>query len=143
NGNLILQAQDALLAGRGTDLSAKRTYNSLASPVDAPLDGWRWGYDQTVRFQGPGAPTHPATGAEILRTNGDGHETTYAWDSGRGVFVSAEGGGVPDELRYDSAVSEWVWTDGAQRVTERYSNSDAPGMTGRLIRCSDSAGNDI
>src|SRR3954466_3086410 len=100
NGNLILQAQDATLAGCGTDLGATRTYNSLAAPGDAPMDGWRWCYDQSIRFQGPGAPAHPVAGAEVVRTNGDGCAPTFAWDAGRGVFVSAESGGVPDELRY-------------------------------------------
>src|SRR5262245_38464616 len=59
NGNLVLQVQDAQLAGRGTDLFALRTYNSLGAPTDGDGDGWRWGYEQTVRFQGPGAPMQP------------------------------------------------------------------------------------
>src|SRR5512145_2876315 len=75
NGNLILQAQDALLAGCGTDLFAWRTYNSLAAPTDVDEDGWRWGYEQAVTFQGPGAPSQPGPGATAVRTDGDGHET--------------------------------------------------------------------
>jgi hypothetical protein len=61
NGNLVLQAQDAQLAGRGADLFALRTYNSLGAPTDSDGDGWRWGYEQTVKFQGPGAPQQPGT----------------------------------------------------------------------------------
>ena len=39
--------------------------------------------------------------------------------------------------------SEWVWTDGSTRVTERYSNSTSPSMTGRLIRRTDTSNNSI
>ena len=63
NGNLVLQMQDEQLSGRGLDLYALRTYNSLGTPNDGDGDGWRWGYEQTVRFQGPGTPTQPQTGA--------------------------------------------------------------------------------
>ena len=66
NGNLVLQSQDAQLAGRGTDLFALRTYNSLGTPTDGDEDGWRWGYEQTVRFQGPGSPLLPDAGATVV-----------------------------------------------------------------------------
>ncbi len=79
NGNLVLQTQDAQLAGRGTDLFALRTYNSFGAPTDGDQDGWRWGYEQTVRFEGPGAPVQPGPGATVVRTDGYGHETTYTW----------------------------------------------------------------
>src|SRR3546814_6577988 len=59
NGNLVLQAQDARLAGRGSDLVALRTHNSLGAPSDG--DGWRWGYEQTVQFQGPGTRSEEHT----------------------------------------------------------------------------------
>jgi hypothetical protein len=116
NGNLVLQSQDGQLAGRGTDLFALRTYNSLGVPTDLDGDGWRWNYEQTVRF--PGTPAHPAPGATVVRTDGDGHETTHTWDAARAAYVATEGSGAHDELRYDSAAAEWVWTDGTTRVTE-------------------------
>src|SRR3546814_14335706 len=56
NGNLVLQAQDARLAGRGSDLVALRTHHSLGAPSDRDGDGWRWGYEQTVQFKGTGTP---------------------------------------------------------------------------------------
>ena len=55
SGNLVLQMQDEQLAGRGLDLYALRTYNSLGTLNDGDGDGWRWGYEQTVRFEGLGA----------------------------------------------------------------------------------------
>lgn len=142
NGNLVLQAQDGQLAGCGTDLFAFRTYNSLAAP-DGDGDGWRWNYEQRVRFQGPDAPGQLAAGATVVRTDGDGNETTYTADPGRAVYVAAGDAGARDELRYDTSTVEWVWTDGTTGVTERYSNSTGPGMTGRVLRRKDSSGNDI
>jgi YD repeat-containing protein len=143
NGNLVLQSQDAQLAGRGTDLFALRTYNSLSEPTDGDEDGWRWACEQIVRFQGPGTPLHPAAAATVVRTAGDGHETAYTWDAARAAFVTNEGSGAHDELTYDGAATEWVWTDGSLRVTEQYSNSSGPAMTGRLVRSTDTSNNSI
>jgi hypothetical protein len=78
NGNLVLQMQDIQLAGRGLDLFALRTYNSLVTPSDSDGDGWRWSYEQTVRFQGLGSPAQPRPGAAIIRTDGESHETTMS-----------------------------------------------------------------
>jgi YD repeat-containing protein len=143
SGNLVLQMQDEQLAGRGQDLYALRTFNSLGAPTDGDQDGWRWGYEQTVRFQGPGTPAQPQVGATIVRTNGDGHETTHTWDAARAAYISTDGSGAHDELRYDGAPGEWVWTDGSTRMTKRYSNSTSSSMTGWLIRCADASGNGI
>ena len=143
SGNLVLQMQDEQLAGRGLDLYALRTYNSLGTLNDGDGDGWRWGYEQTVRFQGPGTPAQPQAGATVIRTDGDGHETTYTWNAARAAYIGTEGSGAHDELRYDSAPGEWVWTDGSTRVTERYSNSTSSSMTGRLIRRTDTSNNSI
>src|ERR1700752_3218711 len=142
SGNLILQSQDAQLAGRGTDLFALRTYNSLGTPTDGDQDGWRWGFEQTLRFQGPGAPAQPDPGATVIRTNGDGHEETYTWNAARSAYVGANGG-ANDELRYDGAAANWIWTNGSTRETELYSNSTAPGMIGRLLRRTDISNNSI
>src|SRR5262249_30667887 len=111
--------------------------------TDGDGDGWRWDYERTVRFQGPGAAAQPRTGAVVIHTNGDGHETTYAWDAARAVFVGTEGSGAHDELCYDSASSEWVRTEGSTRVVEQYQDSTSPRMTGRLIRRTDPSGNSI
>src|SRR3546814_10797217 len=86
-------------------------------------------------------PRQPGAGATVLRTDGDGHETVYAWDATRAAYLAIEGSGAHDELRYDATASEWSWTDGSLRVTERYSDSIASGMIGRLVRRTDSSGN--
>ena len=119
SGNLVLLMQDEQLAGRGLDLYALRTYNSLGTLNDGDGDGWRWGYEQTVRFQGQGTPAQPQAGATVIRTDGDGHETTYTWNAARAAFIGTEGSGAHDELRYDRragrvGVDRWVHTrDGA------------------------------
>src|SRR5215813_12546470 len=64
SGNLVLQMQDEQLAGAGLDLYALRTYNALGTLNDG--DGWRWGYEQTVRFQGPSTPAQPQAGATVI-----------------------------------------------------------------------------
>src|SRR6185369_17814862 len=93
SGNLVLQVQDEQLAGLGPDLYALRTYNSLGTPNDGDGDGWRWGYEQVVRFQGQGTPAQPQAGATVIRTAGDGHETTYTWNPARAVYLGTEGPG--------------------------------------------------
>jgi YD repeat-containing protein len=143
NGNLVLQMQDAQLAGRGLDLYALRTYNSLDIPNDGDGDGWRWAYEQNVKFQGLGTPAQPQPGDTVIRTAGDGHETMYVWNAARAAYISTEGGGPRDELRYDSAPGEWVWTDGSTHVMERYSYAPGPNTTGRLVSRTDTSGNSI
>src|SRR5437867_8287953 len=68
NGNLVLQMQDEQLAGRGLDLYALRTHNSLGTLNDGDGDGWRWGYEQTVRFQGLARPASRKRGAGASAT---------------------------------------------------------------------------
>src|SRR6185295_9080633 len=51
-GNLVLQSQHAQLPSRGTDLLARRTYNSrgLLPSDDVDGDGWRRSSERTVLF---------------------------------------------------------------------------------------------
>jgi hypothetical protein len=100
-----------------------------------------------VRFEGPGTPAQPLPGATTIRTGGDGHETTHTWNAERSAYIGIDGDGAHDELRYDSAESEaeseWVWTDGSTRVTERYSNSTSSSMTGRMVQRTDISGSSV
>ncbi|ALI34756.1 putative deoxyribonuclease RhsA [Candidatus Nitrosocosmicus oleophilus] len=143
NGNLVLQSHDIQLAGRGMNLLALHTYNSLGTPSAGNEDVWRWNYEKTLRFQGPGSPLHPEPEATILLINGDGHETTYSWNSIHNVFLTTDDRGAHDQLTYDDTMTEWVWTDGSLRTTERYSNSNGPDMIGRLVRQTDISNNSI
>jgi YD repeat-containing protein len=59
------------------------------------------------------------------------------------MYIGTEGPGAHDQLRYDSVLSEWVWTDGSTRLTERYSSSTSASKTGGLIRRTDTSNNSI
>jgi YD repeat-containing protein len=136
-GNLVLQAQDEQLSGRGTDLRQLRTYNALGGWNDGDADGWRlWGERALKLVSG----TPGAAGSQVVRTDEDGHETTLTWNGNR--YVGTEGAGAHDMLSYDSASQRWTWTEGSSRVQETYSY-DAATKTGRLLEQRDVGGNRI
>lgn len=139
-GNLILQFRDEQLAGRGLDLLHLRTYNSRGAWNDGDADGWRWDGERSVRFVGA-APNQADT--SIVRTDGDGNESTYLWDSARNKYVSNAGGGAHDTLEFDHDAQQWLWTEGSSRVQERYASATADGDIGRLQSQRDRSGNTI
>lgn len=114
-GNLVLQALDESLSGRGLDLPHLRTYNSLGPASDADGDGWRWDGERSVMLQG----TIGAAGSIVVRIGSDGHETKYAWNGTR--YASPEGDGAHDSLAYVSGPQQWLWTEGTSRRLETYS----------------------
>ncbi len=67
-GNLVLSDQDEILVGRGLDVIAERTYNSLGAWDDSDANGWRFGFERTVRLSG----SINAAGSTLTRTLGDG-----------------------------------------------------------------------
>ncbi|QND84809.1 RHS repeat/ LysM domain-containing protein [Chromobacterium vaccinii] len=113
NGNLILQHQDEFLAG-GLPLGLIRTYNSQGQGGDA--GNWRLGYSRQVTgLQG----ALNTAGSSVHRIAEDGSDTLYAYDAGRGLYVSQRSdGGADDTLRGDA--QGWTWTDGASQAQERY-----------------------
>ncbi|WP_237745110.1 putative Ig domain-containing protein [Kribbella catacumbae] len=129
-GNLVLQAGDEHLSGRGLGLSHLRTYNSLGAQSDGDGDGWRWDGERTVVLAG----TNGAAGSTVTRTDGDGHETVYSWNGSR--YASTEGGGAHDGLVHEQSSQQWVWTDGSSRLEERYAVA-----TGKLASQQDLSGN--
>ncbi|MBB6091183.1 YD repeat-containing protein [Povalibacter uvarum] len=139
-GNLILQFRDEQLAGRGTDLLHLRTYNSRGAWNDADTDGWRWDGERSVRFSGV-APNRADT--SVVRTDGDGNESTYNWDSARNKYVSTAGGGAHDTLEFDQDTQQWLWTEGSSRAQERYASATTDGAIGRLESQRDRSGNTI
>ncbi len=132
-GNLVLRAYDERLAGRGLDLQHVRTHNSLGQANDGDGDGWRWDGERVVSAQGPIG----AAGSTVIRTDADGHATTYTWNGT--AYSSTEGGGAHDAITHDATAQQFVWTDGSTRLVERY----AAVGTGRLASQQDVSGNRI
>ena len=141
-GNLVLQMQDEQLAGRGLDLFQLRTYNSQGQLNDGDGDGWRLGYESTVRLT---AGTANKAGSQVTRTDGDGHETIYTFVAARNEYVSTEGDGAHDTLSYSNASGgQWTWADGSAGRVETYSKSTAPDMIGLLVKVTDTqSGNTV
>ncbi|TXH72383.1 MAG: hypothetical protein E6Q88_06340 [Lysobacteraceae bacterium] len=134
NGNLILQAMDEQLSGRGLDLGHLRTYNAQGLLDDGDGDGWRWDGERRIAVNGAAGQT----GSTVTRIGGDGHATAYAWDTTQQRYVSSEGDGAHDGFVYDEPQRQWVWTDGDTRMVERYTAS-----TRRLASVTDASGNRI
>ena len=139
NGDLVLQSLDESLSGRGSDLNQLRTYNSLGQLSDGLGTGWIMDGESTVVFTGA-AGTVPGSSGSVNRTSGDGHVTTYTWNSSAGMYVSSEGGGALDTLQYVAAtdatgkpIHQWVWTNGSTREQDVYSDSTNVGSAGAAI----------
>jgi YD repeat-containing protein len=142
NGNLVIQAEDTCLAGYGLGLVARRIYNSL-DELSGDVPGWRWSYEGSIQFQGPGTAAQPATGAKAVRTAGDGCQTVLDWDAARGLFRGRDEEGPDNELSFDPSAHTWTFTDGTTRHTELYAASPSSLDEFRLVRKSSPAGNSI
>ena len=133
NGNLVLQSQDALLAGRGRDAASVRTYNSQGQLTDDNGDNWSNGiFLQQLQLNG----TRNTAGSTLVRTDRDGAKAVYTYDVDAGLYVSDAGPGAFDTIAYDSSNDQFAWADGATGEVERY---DAD--TGRLMTAVDTSGN--
>ncbi|WP_457349464.1 hypothetical protein [Roseateles sp. P5_D6] len=134
NGNLVIQDRDEYLVGVGPDVDLLRTYNSQGGWDGDNGDGWRVGYYRRVSGR---VGTVNTTGSSIKRTDADGHEASYSFDTATGKYLTAEGSGQFDSLSYSAGV--WTWTDGDTGTAETYANVD--GEIYRLSQVSDAQGN--
>jgi len=135
-GNLVLQDFDDRLEGRGLDISAVRTYNSQGLLNDDNGDNWRVGaFGQQIVLTG----TVATTGSTLTRTDRDGSQSVYTWDTTRSLYVSAAGSGAFDTVAHDAGAGRFVWTDGASGLVERYESTGQ----GRLVSASDPRGNTV
>ncbi|MEA3063742.1 MAG: hypothetical protein QOJ27_170, partial [Sphingomonadales bacterium] len=118
-GNLVVDRKDEFLVGRGPDTLYAQTYNSMA----APAYSWAQSINRVLAdFTG----ATNAAGSTVTRGDGDGHGTVYTYDAARGAYLSNEGGGSYDEIRFSGGV--WTWTDGNSRTVETYTAlAGAPG----------------
>lgn len=129
NGNLVIQGSDEYLASIGLDTTLLRTYNSRGALVDDNGDNWQLNVGVLVN-----RPTTPnSAGSRVTKRFGDGAEAVYTYDTTRGLYVSSEGDGAADTLRFSA--NEWTWTDGSSREIEIYNSS------GRLVTARDRDGN--
>jgi YD repeat-containing protein len=130
NGNLVLQDNDALLAGLGLDVDDLRTYNSQGAANFTNGDGWQGGLYKSVSAASDGA---------LQRTDSDGSVSTYAWSATAQAYLQADGsGGVLNSIRAN-ADGTWTWTNGGTGATETYRGSGA----GLLLSSSDASGNTL
>jgi YD repeat-containing protein len=132
-GNLVLQDRDDALMGRGLSVPSVRTYNSLGQLNDDNGDTWSLGaYNQQLKLVG----AVNTAGSSFVRTDRDGSQATYTYDSASSQYVSTDGGGAHDRIRAEG--STWTWTDGDTGVQERYSASN-----GTLASVTDLSGNTL
>jgi YD repeat-containing protein len=119
-GNLVIQQQDEWLAGIGPDVGISRTYNSLGTGTDDNGDNWRLGLSRRISAVSGGTGVNTVD-SQVTRVAEDGAETVYKWDAGRQLYVSKDGVGAFDSLKYVAGTpNTWVWTDGDSRVVETY-----------------------
>ena len=134
NGNLILQEDDEYLEGQGEDIASTLTYNSQGVAYDEGNGpGWSLSMIKTVSGL---TGTVDTAGSTILRTDGDGSQVVYTFNTATGYYVGREGSGAEDTLFYNSN-STWTWTDGSTGDTESY------GSNGYITGAQDTSGNTL
>jgi len=135
NGNVILQDRDDQLVGRGVGFASVRTYNSEGDfPPNNP-DHWLLGASpRTAKRSG----TLNAAGSYVTRSDQDGATSVYAFDAGRGLYVSTAGGGAYDTIQYDAASTNLVWKPSMAMARCRSPTATArpPKGPGSPLRCS-------
>ncbi|MDR7016995.1 hypothetical protein, partial [Acinetobacter sp. 3657] len=135
DGNLIIRQLDHNLSAVGKDIQSIKTYNSKGI-----LNGdTQWGGEWNRRLSLVGNLN--AVGSKILITAEDGHQITFNFSSTNN-YVSTEGDGAYDRLRFDSNNNRWVMTDGKTLASEIYDYNSAL-KTGRLISVEDNNGTNL
>ena len=137
-GNLVVQDRDEYLVGVGPDVDLLRTYNSQGGWDGDNGDGWRIGYYRRVSGL---TGSLNSSGSTIKRTDADGNEAVYAFDSASGRYVSSDGAGQYDTLRYSTG--DWTWTDGDTGVTEKYQEASSGSGNFRLTQVADAQGRKV
>ena len=133
-GNLVVSRTDEMLFGVGQDAVLADTYNSMGgfgADQTAPGtsgDNWRESAYRTVTGL---TGTYGTANSTITRTDSDGSQVVFTWNSSVGAYVAKEDGGAYDQLKLSS--STWTWTDGA---TETYDNANG----GRIVTSVDRNG---
>ncbi len=132
NGNLVLQDSDGFIAGRGPDLHLLRTYNSQGQ--GSSQDHWQSFATQRIDLNGQ----LMQAGSTLVRTDADGSQAVYDFDSTQRRYLTTEGEGAFDTLTPDISGAMYVWTDGSSGQQEFYAVE-----SGRLSSSSDTSGNTL
>ena len=127
SGNLVITRQDEFLLGKGPDISIARTYNSQLALGDGDNDD-QWQASVYRRIVGANGS------ATVKRIDWDGSDTVYT-QIGTNLYETKDGPGPHDQLSWTG--TQWLWTDGASRITDTY---DA---AGKLTGTSDTDGNTL
>ena len=106
-GNLVIQRQDEIRLGVGTDTSLLRTYNSLGE-FDGDKDNWLIGFNRRIEL------TNANT---ITRYTGDGYKQALTLKDG--VYISEQGSGADDVLKLNND-GTYTWVEGSTGLTESY-----------------------
>lgn len=133
-GNVVVTDRDEFLIGLGPDSSFSRTHNSQATADGDNGDSWRLGVSRRVTGL---TGTVNTTGSTITRTDWEGSEVVYTWNSAKSAYQTTEGAGAYDLLTYASSV--WTWTDGDTQVVEKYDSANG----GRITHRTDTDGNSL
>ncbi|MFZ6876474.1 hypothetical protein ACO0LF_30850, partial [Undibacterium sp. Di27W] len=133
-GNLVVSDNDAVMEGRGSDVSLLRTYNSQGKLNDDNGDAW-WinGYRHIAGLTG----SINTAGSAVYRAGQNGNAVRYDYDSTRQLYVAAQGSGQFDTLSSDG--STWTWTNSLTHQTESYQGNN--GYSWKLATASDASGN--
>jgi YD repeat-containing protein len=127
-GNLVLSDQDEILVGRGVDVIAERTYNSLGAWDDSDANGWRFGFERTVRLSG----SIHAAGSTLTRTLGDGQSEVYQYQ-GNGGYQHTGADGVTAQITYAGGV--YTWSNRSTGAQDKFN------AAGQLTQSLDADGN--
>lgn len=125
-GNLVVQVQDEVLVGRGTDVATLRTYNSAGVLSDDNGDNWASGV-VSLRLTG----TLNVAGSTMQRIDADGSTATYDFDGTRLLYVTSEGAGANDTIAWLASLGQFEWRAGSSSIAERYEGSGAMRMVSR------------
>lgn len=142
NGNLVLSNRDEFLVGRGPDSVISRTYNSLGQFTDDNGDNWRMSSHRRIYGL---TGTLNANGSTVRRTDWDGSEVVYSWDSSRSAYVSKEMSGAYDTITRANTTSTtpWIWTDGDSQFSETYDEANGGRITTRRDAERDGSNNPV
>ena len=122
-GNLVIQDIDDTLVSHGADMHVLRTYNSQGA---LNTNGKWWLSTPTITQR---------DASTLIRTDRDGQQKIYAWDSARNQFVATYGDGAFDTItRQDWG---WSWRDGSSGMVDAYA------FNGVLLRRTDTTGNTL